>query len=145
METFPVLISISSTAHRDDMPEDETLSLIVSGQMELDEAGVVIRYEEAVDETTPPQQVTVTVKDESVSMERKGEYSTSMVFRMGCRFEGLYQTPMGDMELALFCTRLDYDLGDDGGEVYISYQLDLNSSFAAVHDMELRLIRQNDG
>ena len=34
---------------------------------------------------------------------------------MGCRYEGSYHTPYGDMELAVYCTRLRYDLGEDGG------------------------------
>ena len=36
-----------------------------------------------------------------------------------------------------------YDLGDDGGALELSYQLDLNGKFAAMHDMELRLIAQS--
>lgn len=77
-------------------------------------------------------------------MRRSGEYATDMVFRTGCRYEGTYRTPYGDMELAVYCTRLRYDLGEDGGEVQLSYQLDLNGSFAAMHDLEMRLIRQGD-
>lgn len=44
----------------------------------------------------------------------------------------------------MYCTRLRYDLAEDGGELLLSYQLDLNGRFAAVHDMELRLMRQGD-
>lgn len=144
METIPVLISIRSCARRDDMEEDETISMIVSGQMELEEDGAVIRYEESLDESLPPQSVTVTVRDEAVTMDRAGEYAANMLFRMGCRFEGLYHTPAGEMELAIYCTRLDYDLGEEGGEIQVSYQLDLNGHFSAVHDMEMHLIRQGD-
>jgi len=48
------------------------------------------------------------------------------------------------MDLAVYCTRLTYDLGEDGGTVELSYQLDLNGSFAAMHDLVLRLVRQNE-
>ena len=143
MIQIPVLISISSNAHRDETVEDETMTMLTSGQLELEDEKAVIRYEESIDESVPPQQVTVTIENECATMTRGGVYATQMVFRMGSRYEGLYHTPYGDMELAVYCTRLGYDLGEDGGTLEISYQLDLNGKFAAMHDMELRLMPQN--
>ena len=144
MSIIPVLISIRSNAHRDEVNEDETMTMLTTGELELAANEAILRYEESIDEGAPPQKVVVTVNEEAVSMTREGAYSTQMVFRMGCRYEGVYSTPYGDMELAVYCTRLAYDLGDDGGTLELSYQLDLNGRFAAMHDMELRLVRQND-
>jgi len=144
MPIIPVLISIRSNAHRDEVNENETMTMLTTGELELTDDEAVLRYEESIDEGAPPQKVVVTVNEEAVSMTREGPYSTQMVFRMGCRYEGVYSTPYGDMELAVYCTRLAYDLGDDGGTLELSYQLDLNGRFAAMHDMELRLARQND-
>ena len=144
MMTIPVLVSVLSNAHRDEVNEDETMTMLTSGEMDLTDTTAVIRYEESIDEGMPPQQVTITIEDESLSMTRGGAYQTQMVFRIGCRYEGMYRTPFGEMELAVYCTKLRYDLGDDGGEVELSYQLDLNGSFAAMHDLTLRLVRQND-
>lgn len=144
MSAIPVLISLKSTAHRDEAAEDEIMSMLTSGQLEVDDNRAVIRYEESIDESVPPQKVEVLVEDESVTMNREGVYSTQMVFRLGCRYEGQYHTPYGDMDLALYCTRLGYDLGDDGGSLELSYQLDINGRFAAMHDMELHLFRQGD-
>jgi len=144
MEKIPVLVSIRSNAHREEAVEDETMTMLTSGTLELDDEKAVIRYEETLDESLPAQSVTVTVESDCATMTRGGAYSTQMVFRMGCRYEGQYQTPFGEMDLAVYCTRLGYDLGDDGGAVELSYQLDLNGKFAAMHDLELRLIRQDN-
>lgn len=144
MTVIPVLISLKSNAHRDEVSEDETMSMLTSGQLEVDDTRAVIRYEESIDESVPPQKVEILVENESVTMNRGGVYSTQMVFRLGCRYEGQYHTPYGDMDLALYCTRLAYDLGDDGGTLELSYQLDINGRFAAMHDMELNLFRQGD-
>lgn len=141
---IPVLISIRSNAHRDEAVEDETMTMLTSGELEVDDERAVIRYEEQIDESIPAQQVTVTIENECATMSRSGAYETQMVFRMGCRYEGQYHTPYGDMELAVYCTRLGYDLGDDGGAVELSYQLDLNGKFAAMHDLELRLMVQGN-
>ena len=144
MTAIPVLISLKSTAHRDEASEDESMSMLTSGQLEVDDTRAVIHYEESIDESLPPQPVEILVEDETVTMNRGGSYSTQMVFRLGCRYEGQYHTPFGDMDLALYCTKLGYDLGDDGGALELSYQLDINGKFAAMHDMELNLFRQGD-
>ena len=145
MTAIPVLISLKSTAHREEAAEDERMSMLTSGTLEVDDAKAVIRYEESIDESLPPQPVEILVEEETVTMNRGGSYSTQMVFRLGCRYEGQYHTPFGDMDLALYCTRLGYDLGDDGGALELSYQLDINGKFAAMHDMELNLFKQGEG
>lgn len=144
MMTIPVLVSLKSSAHRDEAAEDENMSMLTSGQLEVDDCKAVIRYEESIDESLPPQKVEITIEDETVTMNRGGSYATQMVFRLGCRYEGQYHTPYGDMDLALYCTRLGYDIGDDGGALELSYQLDINGRFAAMHDMELHLFKQED-
>ncbi|MBR6570923.1 MAG: DUF1934 domain-containing protein [Clostridia bacterium] len=145
MLTIPVLVSLKSCAHRDEVAEDETMSMLTSGQLEVDDTKAIVRYEESIDESLPPQKVEILLEDETVTMNRGGSYSTQMVFRLGCRYEGQYHTPYGDMDLALYCTKLGYDIGDDGGVLELSYQLDINGRFAAMHDMELHLFRQGDG
>lgn len=144
MTTIPVLISIASSAHREEVAEDETMTMLTSGEMDLTDTSAVIRYEETLDESLPPQKVEVRVEEECLTMTRGGEYQTQMVFRLGGRYEGMYRTPFGEMDLAVYCTKLSYDLGDDGGEIELSYQLDLNGRFAAMHDMVLRLVKQNE-
>ena len=91
MTAIPVLVSLKSTAHRDENSEDESMSMLTSGQLEVDDTKAIIRYEESIDESLPPQQVDILVEEETVTMNRGGAYSTQMVFRLGCRYEGQYQ------------------------------------------------------
>ena len=37
-----------------------------------------------------------------MTMERKGDFSNTMVFAKGQRFEGVYHTPYGEMDMAVF-------------------------------------------
>lgn len=137
-----MLISIQSIARRDDEAE-EPVTLITSGQLTLEGARATLMYDEVLDESVPPQHVTVTIEDETMVMSRDGEYATEIVFHKGNRYEGMYATPFGHMALAVYCTRLRYELNADGGEVLLSYQMDLNGQFAAMHELEMRLMRQN--
>lgn len=142
MLTVPVLVSICSAAHREDAAEDEALTMITSGRLTVDNGKAVLSYEETIDESLSPQQVVLQVENECATMSRGGDYETQMVFRTGCRYEGQYRTPYGDMELAVYCTRLDYDISEEGGSLEVSYQLDLNGCFAAMHDMQVKLFVQ---
>ncbi|MEG0049120.1 MAG: DUF1934 domain-containing protein [Clostridia bacterium] len=143
MPKIPVLISISANAHRDD-DNDEPMSLLTVGEMTLDGEKTTIHYEETLDESIPAQPVEIVAFQNTVSMMRAGSYETNMVFQKGQRYEGQYHTPVGTMELAIYCTRLRYEFDEEGGELLLSYQLDLNSQFTAVHDLELRLMVQHD-
>jgi uncharacterized beta-barrel protein YwiB (DUF1934 family) len=55
MTAIPVLISLKSTAHREEAAEDERMSMLTSGTLEVDDTKAVIRYEESIDESLPPQ------------------------------------------------------------------------------------------
>ncbi|MDD3334792.1 MAG: DUF1934 domain-containing protein [Eubacteriales bacterium] len=143
MLEIPVLVSIQSIAHRDE-EADEPVTLITSGLLSLEQDDkAIIRYDESLDEALPPQHVTITIESETVAMNRDGDYISQLVFRKGQRYEGQYATPFGEMALAIFCTRLRYQLDENGGEIQLSYQMDLNGQFAAMQEMEIRLMRQN--
>lgn len=143
MKTIPVLISINSTAHRDE-DKDEAISLMTSGTLATKDDQFILSYQETLDESMPPQPIEITASKDTVSMVRGGAYETSMVFTKGQRFEGLYRTPFGNFDLAVFCTRLKNELTADGGDLQFSYQLDLNGYFAAMHEMALTITPQND-
>ncbi|MBE5801843.1 MAG: DUF1934 domain-containing protein [Clostridiales bacterium] len=142
MMEIPVLVSIHSTARREDGSE-EPVSLLTSGALLLEDERARIIYEETLDEDMPPQPVTVTVEDDMLMMQRDGDYATQLIFRRGQRYEGIYRTPFGEMDVAVFCTRLSYDLNEDGGEIVLMYQMDMNGTFAAMHQMHMQVMVKN--
>jgi hypothetical protein len=62
MTAIPVLISLKSNAHRDEATEDESMSMLTSGKLEVDDTSAIIRYEESIDESLPPQPVEIRVE-----------------------------------------------------------------------------------
>ncbi len=142
MKKIPVLVSIHSSARREDGSE-EPISLMTSGTLEVDDVKAIVTYQETLDESMPPQTVMVTAEDDSVLMQRLGDYATQLSFRRGQRYEGLYQTPFGEMDVAVFCSRLSYDLTEDGGDIHLMYQMDMNGTFAAMHQMHMQILVKN--
>ena len=141
---IPVLISIEASAWRDDMPDAGSLQIMVPGEMELATDGLqtVLHYEETIDEDAAPQQVTVTVRDHAVSVVQDGDYESQMYFKKDFRYQSVYSTPAGDMDMSIFCTSLKDHFDETGGLLDIHYQLDLNGKFAAMHEMRMQVVTQ---
>lgn len=137
-----MMISIKSHTYRDD-DTDEPINLITFGHLSLEEGRTVLEYDETLDEESSTQHIVLVMENDSLTMIRKGLYSTQMIFGQGRRYEGLYHTPFGDMDLALFCNRLKYDLTEEGGTIDIRYQMDINGQYAAVHELSMNIFPKN--
>ena len=139
----PILISLDAQSTTEGQPED-SMRLITTGELLETPEEVIVRYEESLDESEPPQQIELTVRNHVITMSRKGTYDANMVFQKGQRYESQYHTPFGDLDMALYCTRATYTADQEGGEISLQYQLDLSGQFAAVHDMRLHFMRKKE-
>ncbi len=142
MQSKSILLAIRACASRDG-ENDEPIELLTTGEMRISDGEITLLYEEAVDEELPPQAVEVTILDHIVRMDRMGEYTTSMVFAKGQRSVGQYQTPFGDMELAVFCTHWQVNMTDTGGTINVTYQLDMNGQFMSMNRVSIQVMLQN--
>ncbi len=132
-----VLLSVMGWTHDDDEPSD-SVRLLTTGTMSGQEDAWRIDYTE----TQPDDEshdVTLTMGKGVVTMQRTGPFGTSMVFEQGRRFEGSYRTPYGDLDMGVFATHVKYRVQEGPvGEVNLTYQLDLQGQFAAVHELRIR-------
>ncbi len=132
-----VLLSVMGWTHDDDEP-DESIRLLTTGTFSGRKDAWRIDYTE----TQPDNEshdVTLTLDRGVVTMQRSGNFATSMVFEQGCRFEGSYRTPYGDLAMGVYATRVDCQMEDGPvGELKLTYQLDLQGQFAAMHELQIR-------
>lgn len=136
----PVLVSLKSSA-RNGEEETPVMSLRCQGQLRMTATGYMLRYTEVQkDEDTGravSQDVILALQNDRVTMTRLGEYGTTMVFIKDRRFQGAYHTPYGDLELALFATQVNVQMGPESGSVHLEYQLDMQGSYAAVQVIDV--------
>ena len=81
--------------------------------------------------------ITLTMEKNRVTMTRKGDFSNTMVFVPEQRFEGVYSTPYGDMDMAVFSRGVHCDIGEKKGSVHLKYQLDIQGSYASSNELHL--------
>ena len=137
----PVLINLLAIARYDHAP-DYPIQFMTKGKLRIgDEEKAVLEYTESQqDEETgeiTTAQVTLSMEKNRVTMTRNGDYSNTMVFVPEQRFEGVYQTPYGAMDMAVFSRRVRCDIGDRKGSVHLKYQLDIQGAYASSNELHL--------
>ena len=132
-----VLLSIMGWT-REDGEETDSVRLLTTGTFTGVPSDCRIDYTETQPDNESSD-VKLTLKHGVVTMERTGSFSSSMVFEQGCRFEGTYNTPYGELAMGVYPTHVQYQVDrDHTGEVNLTYQLDLQGQFAAMHELRIR-------
>ena len=139
MEKTPVLLSVSgwSQAQGDETPDP--VRLLTTGILSGSDDAWRIDYTETQPDSSTAHDVVLKMQKGVVTMERLGDYATSMVFEKGRRFDGSYNTPYGALDMGIFATQVKYAVDEQKtGEVSLKYQLDLQGQFAASHELHIR-------
>ena len=132
-----VLVSVTGWT-REDESQPESVRLLTTGTLSGAKENWRIDYTETQPDNDA-HNVTLTLNQGTVTMQRLGPFSTSMVFQQGRRFEGSYQTPYGALAMGVYPTHVRYRMDDTAsGEVNLTYQLDLQGQFAAVHELRIK-------
>lgn len=117
--------------------EPEIIQLVTDGIMEFRNGGWDISYEES--ELTGLAGVTTTFRVEpgKVTLDRKGQLNSTMIFQENVEHESLYQMPFGALMMSVKATRVFFDIVPDGGMIDLSYNISIEHSEAGVIDYHL--------
>ena len=108
----------------------------------------MIRYTESMqDESgeTMTSIVCLQMEKNRVTMTRQGDVTNTMVFIPKQRFEGVYQTPYGDMNMGVYARNVDCSIGPESGSLHLRYQLDLQGSYASTNELHLEYTTEQRG
>ena len=137
----PVLINLLAIAKYEHAP-DYPIQFMTKGILRMgngDEA--VLEYtESSQDEETgeiSTAQVSLSLEKDRVTMTRQGECSNTMVFVPDHRFEGVYQTPFGSMDMAVYARGVRCEIGEKKGSVHLKYQINLQGAYASTNELHL--------
>ena len=133
----PVLLSVTGMAQNVGQPDD-AVHMITTGYLSGEEDAWRLRYSETQPDSEKPNHVVLSMQGGVVTMQREGEFGTSMVFEKGRRFEGIYDTPYGSLDMGVYATQVRYRVQGAQGEVSLKYQLDLQGQYASMHELQIR-------
>lgn len=127
--TKDVIISIRGMQDYQGSDSDQ-VELMTEGTLSREAQGWRLSYRES--ELTGLEGTTTTfqVEGKRVTLERTGAVCSQMVFEERLRHFSLYDTPYGAMEVAVAATRVHHSLSDAGGEIEVSYLIELDHAVA---------------
>ncbi|MCL2108863.1 MAG: DUF1934 domain-containing protein [Oscillospiraceae bacterium] len=140
-----VYIDIRSTQFADD--EQDTTELFTCGRLKRgrgkDKNKYKIIYEET-EATGYEGTVTLDVSGEDmVMMKRTGDVLSNLVIERGKKHHCHYGTPYGDFMVGVTADEIHAELGDNGGNIYLKYTLDVNSSYMSETEMFINVKERN--
>lgn len=129
-----VLITLKSIQY-DGKDSNET-ELITEGLYKKTNDGYVITYNES--EATGykgSKTKLTTIGENQVTMERSGSTSSHLFIEKGKKHHCHYGTPFGDFMVGITTKDIKSSLADNGGDLYLKYVVDINSSYVSDHEI----------
>jgi len=140
MET-QVMVSIIGE-QTDPNGEVNRLEMMSEGRVYVKDGVHYIEYDEQ-EEMGPGQLHTqLAVTGDMISLVRKGDHTTHMVFVPGKKSYNTYQTPVGPMEMSIFPTLVRAEMNDQEGEIELDYQVELGGHYVGANLLSLVYRRQ---
>ena len=137
----PVFINLLAIARYDQMPDYPIQFMTVGDLQYTSPEEAVLQYEETQqDEETGEMMkadISLSFHNGKVTMERKGEFSSTMVFSKGQRYEGIYRTPYGEMDMAVYTKEAACRFGVREGNIHLKYQLNIQGNYTSTNELHL--------
>ena len=136
-----VLINLLAISRYDNMP-DYPIQFMTVGKLyyHSPEEALLEYAESQQDEETGEitiSDISLYVRDGRITMERRGDFRNTMVFAKGLRYEGVYETPYGKMDMALFTREASCRISPDSGTMHLKYQLHIQGNYTSSNELHL--------
>ncbi len=120
-----------------DEEDGEVTELFTFGKLSRlkDSDGYRIVYDETEVMGFEGCRVALDVTDSFVKMSRTGKASSTLFIEKGKKHHGHYGTPFGDFMIGINADELKNGIGDNGGNLYMKYTIDVNSDFLSENEI----------
>ncbi len=116
---------------------DNSGEMTVTGTLTCEKDKVIIEYIEN-NEETGPEETTITVfNNNTVSIVRKGQFSSEMMVEKNTRHHTFYSTPYGELTMGIYGNQVEWSKDDNGGILKMKYSLDFNNGFVSENTMKI--------
>lgn len=119
--------------------EKDKIEVITTGEYLEKNGHRYIKYKE-YDNDNPGVVTDTLVKIESdskVTIIRYGEHQSRLILEKGVRHQCHYHTPMGDLMMGVYTSRVDNKLSHNGGEITVKYQLDFFADLVSDNEFHI--------
>lgn len=121
--------------------EDDVVELTTVGKMDIKDGKTYLRYDDSA--ASGVEGVSCMIKidksDDSVIMQRSGALNSRMYIKKGQRHICHYETVGGTITMGIFGENVSADMDDNGGNLYMSYTVDVNYGMLSRNKVEINV------
>ncbi|WP_333859659.1 DUF1934 domain-containing protein [Clostridium sp.] len=112
------IISVSSK-----QIDNEIIEVVTPGNFYRKDDSYYAVYEETELSGMEGTTTTLRIKDDKFCLIRMGSTSTKMDFNKDKRSSSIYKTPYGTIELKIETSKLNININETGGDVFVNYSM----------------------
>ncbi|MCX7841856.1 MAG: DUF1934 domain-containing protein [Clostridia bacterium] len=133
-----VIIYVKGTQTADNQ-EANRLELVTEGKYYKKGETYYVTYKES--EVTGMEGTTTTLKVErgTVTLLRFGTVNTQFIFEEGQKHISYYDTAYGAFTIGVRASKVDIDVNDEGGEIWVDYQLEIDNNSSGENDFYMSI------
>lgn len=109
----------------------------VIGSVSYEKEKTVIEYIENNEETGPEETTITVLNGDTVSIVRKGQFSSEMTVERNSRHLTFYRTPYGELTMGIYGTQVDFSKNEKSAVLKFKYELDFNNGFVSENTMNI--------
>jgi len=125
-------------SQNDGVSEDE-IKLTTTGSFVKDHENYYISYLEGDDFGAQDTTTTVHINSEKINIIRDGGVKSKLTLQKGKRHLCAYETGVGHLMVGICAENINSELNAEGGNLYFSYAMDINSEFASTNHIHIRV------
>lgn len=134
-----VMVKILGTQLTEDGESNE-IELITEGKFYKRNDFYYLVYDESEISGMEGSTTTLKIKDDEVWMKRFGQNNSKMSFKRGDKYNTLYTTAYGNLDMEVSTQRVDVDIDDEGkGNVNLKYRLIISNAMESLNTLDITI------
>lgn len=143
MEEKSVTITIKTLQRRPEATESMTQQ--AQGTLRREGSGWLLTYREGEDSGLGDTHTVLRLEEGEATLTREGETASQMVFQPGEPYICRYATPYGQLSMTVKTLRLEWELSEAGGTVFIIYKIRLGGADIGENRLRLTVNTKENG
>ena len=119
--------------------ESDSAKLQASGTLEKVNDLFIIEYTEPDEEMGKSTSVIEVVSPTLVNLKRTGLYTADFIIEEGRTHSSLYKTPFGEMSMDITAKKVDAQMTEKGGKIYLEYKIESNSQLIGENTLNMEI------
>ncbi len=129
-----ILLTVKSIQKfRDEKPD--VIDLITEGKLYKKNDSTYLCYDESELTGVENNKVILKIKNNSVQMNRFGEFESNMIFEKGKRDVSMYGTPYGQFRVEVVTDKINIELEEEKGKIKVDYTVSISGSPEVKHNL----------